>query len=87
MPCSDRPPFACRYETDAVPLQIHEPVGHFEYTVLLVLAGGADAAITHRTYRLRRGSLLFIGRLEATPSGSKPRLTSGMWPGCPWTCC
>ncbi|HJC54519.1 MAG TPA: AraC family transcriptional regulator [Candidatus Gemmiger stercoravium] len=65
MPCSDRPPFACRYETDAVPLQIHEPVGHFEYTVLLVLAGGADAAITHRTYRLRRGSLLFIGRLES----------------------
>lgn len=64
MEYTHKPIISC-YDTDTVPAQIHEPAGHFEYEVILVTGGGVTASIAQHTYRLSRGSLVFIGRLES----------------------
>lgn len=58
-------PLVSSYDVDTQPRQVHEPAGHFEYEMILVTEGEVTATIAHRTYKLRRGSLVFIGRLES----------------------
>lgn len=58
-------PLVSSYNIDNSPAQVHEPAGHFEYEMILVIQGEVAATIAHRTYRLRRGSLVFVGRLES----------------------
>lgn len=40
------------------------PEAHFEYQMILVLEGRATAVINQKSYALKKGSLLFISRLE-----------------------
>lgn len=58
-------PLVSSYNVDKAPAQVHEPAGHFEYEIILVTRGEVAATIGHRTYRLQRGSLVFVGRLES----------------------
>lgn len=58
-------PLVSSHSVDTRPAQIHEPAGHFEYEIILVTQGEVSATIGHRTYRLGRGSLVFVGRLES----------------------
>lgn len=40
------------------------PETHFEYQMILVTQGGAKMVVNHKTYDVKRGSLIFISRME-----------------------
>lgn len=57
------PDIGCFY-SDEVADGLSMPTAHFEYEMILITSGKASAVINHKTYPLKKGSLVFISRLE-----------------------
>ncbi len=57
------PDISCFY-SDTVCDVLTEPAAHFEYELLLITNGTANACINQRSYSLKTGDLIFISRLE-----------------------
>lgn len=57
------PEISCFY-SNTIDHAILKPTAHFEYEMILVTGGRSQAIIDHKTYSLKRGSLIFISRLE-----------------------
>ncbi len=57
------PDISCFY-TDRISDALSQAAAHYEYEVILVTAGTAQAVIQQKTYSLSHGSLMFISSLE-----------------------
>lgn len=57
------PDISCFY-SDVADDTIFLPTAHFEYEMILVTNGQAQAVINHKTYDLKARSLIFISRME-----------------------
>lgn len=57
------PEISCFY-ANSLNSEILKPTAHYECEMILVTDGKARVIIEHKTYELKRGSLVFISRLE-----------------------